>query len=491
MNHQKINTLGELKRSGYKSKTIQQELRDNLIKKIQDDEPVFTGILGYEDTVIPEIERAILSGHSINLLGLRGQAKTKLARLMVNLLDEYIPYITGSEINDDPFNPISHFGRSTLAEMGDNTEIAWLHRSERYVEKLATPDVSVADLIGDLDPVKAINQKLSYSDERAIHFGLIPRSNRSLFVINELPDLQARIQVALFNILQEGDIQIRGFKMRLPLNIQFIFTANPEDYTNRGSIITPLKDRIGSQIITHYPKDVATAAAITVAEAKLADEQRTKVEIPELLSNAVEQIVFEARQSEFVDAKSGVSARLSISAYEILASAIERRAIKNREKRSVGRIADLYSLVPAITGKVEMVYEGETEGPLKVAQNLISKAIKQVFAEQCPPLEKLKKKGQDSSNPYKSIMQWFEDGKHLDLNVENSDVKYRQQLDKLSELEEFAQKHFPDADDSRRYLLKELILFGLSENSKLSRTSGERLVSFKDLLGSMFTGFSE
>ncbi len=485
-----IKTFGELKQSGYKSKTIQEELRENLIQKISNGETVFKGILGYEDTVIPELERAILSGHSINLLGLRGQAKTRLARLMVNLLDEYIPYIAGSEVNDDPYAPVSHFGKTILNELGDNTPIEWLHKSQRYVEKLATPDVTVADLIGDLDPVKAINQKLSYSDEKAIHFGLIPRSNRSIFVINEIPDLQARIQVALFNILQEGDIQIRGFKMRLPLNIQFVFTANPEDYTNRGSIITPLKDRIGSQIITHYPKDIATAAAITASEAKIKTQQTERVVVHELLAKAVEQIVFEARQSEFVDAKSGVSARLSISAFELLVSTIERRSIKNHDKISHGRIADLYSLVPAITGKVEMVYEGETEGPLKVAQNLISKAIRQLFAEHCPPLEKMKKKGNDSSNPYKGIMHWFEEGKHLELHVEDKDVKYRKQLDSLPELEEFIERHYSSSGNDERYLMKELILFGLSENSKLSRSSGDKQISFKDLLGSMFTGFS-
>ncbi|MCC6817488.1 MAG: hypothetical protein IT245_01170 [Bacteroidia bacterium] len=279
--------------------------------------------------------------------------------------------------------------------------------------------------------------------------------------------------------------------MRLPLNIQFVFTANPEDYTNRGSIITPLKDRIGSQIITHYPKDIETAAAITALEAKIPKTQEDRIKIPDLLKRAVEQIVFEARQSEFVDAKSGVSARLSISAYEILASSIERRVIINNETQSIGRIADLYCLVPAITGKVEMVYEGESEGPLKVAQNLISKAIKSIFSEKCPPLEKLKKKGHDSSNPYKSIMQWFEDGKHLELNIDDKDEVYRKHLDSSSELDEFVEKHFEKSDNDEKYLMKELILFGLSENSKLSRTSAEKKISFKDLLGSMFTGFAD
>src|ERR1017187_5435769 len=303
----KIKTFGELKEAGYKSKTIKDELRDNLIHKLQKKEQIFKGILGYEDTVIPDIERAILSRHNINLLGLRGQAKTRIARLMVELLDEYVPYVKGSELNDDPVNPISRYAVDFINEHRDMTPIEWLHRSERYGEKLATPDVSVADLIGDVDPIKAANMKLNYSDERVIHFGIIPRSNRCIFVINELPDLQPRIQVALFNILQEGDIQIRGFKLRLPLDILFVFTANPEDYTNRGSIVTPLKDRIGSQILTHYPKSIEVSKKITAQEARLSEDQMKSVTVTELMSNLLERIGFEARESEYVDSKSGVS----------------------------------------------------------------------------------------------------------------------------------------------------------------------------------------
>src|SRR5678816_298167 len=312
MNHIKsITTLAQLRSSGYQSKTIKDELRFNLIEKLKNKENVFEGIWGYEETVIPDLERAILAGHDVNFLGLRGQAKTRLARLMVNLLDEYIPVIDGSELNDDPLNPISRFGRDKVNELGDETPVAWLHREERYTEKLATPDVSIADLIGDVDPIKAAALKLPYSDERVIHFGLIPRSHRCIFVINELPDLQARIQVALFNILQEGDIQIRGFKLRLPLEIQFVFTANPEDYTNRGSIVTPLKDRIDSQIITHYPKTIDIGKHITQQEARVKLEQRRLVSINEIAKDLVEQIAFEARKSEYVDSKSGVSARLT------------------------------------------------------------------------------------------------------------------------------------------------------------------------------------
>src|SRR5918993_1085040 len=298
MDHSKISTLAQLKNSGYKSKSIKEELRDNLITRLKNKQTVFEGIWGYEETVIPDLERAILAGHDINLLGLRGQAKTRLARLMVNLLDEYIPIIEGSELNDDPFAPTSRYGRDKVKEMGDATPVTWLHREERYSEKLATPDVSIADLIGDVDPIKAATLKLPYADERVIHFGLIPRSNRCIFVINELPDLQARIQVALFNILQEGDIQIRGFKLRMPLDMQFVFTANPEDYTNRGSIVTPLKDRIGSQILTHYPKSIEDSKKITMDQARLDEKQLQTVQTNQLVSDLIEQVAMEARESE-------------------------------------------------------------------------------------------------------------------------------------------------------------------------------------------------
>ena len=294
----KINTLGGLKAAGYEPKSVKQELRDNLIAKLRNREEVFPGIWGYEETVIPDMQRAILAMHHINLLGLRGQAKTRLARMLVDLLDEYIPVVAGSELNDDPLEPLSVFARTLIQEKGDDTPVTWLHRSERYTEKLATPDVSVADLIGDADPIKAATLKLPYSDERVIHFGLIPRSHRGIFVINELPDLQARIQVSLFNILQEGDIQIRGFKVRLPLDIQFVFTANPEDYTNRGSIVTPLKDRIDSQIITHYPKSIEIGKKITLQEAKIKKEQQQLVQTNQLVNDLIEQVAMEARESE-------------------------------------------------------------------------------------------------------------------------------------------------------------------------------------------------
>src|SRR5690606_37495000 len=342
-----IKTLGQLKESGYQSKSVKDELRTNLIKQLRENKAGFQGIVGYDETVIPELQTAILSQHNILLLGLRGQAKTRIARLMVHLLDEYVPYVAGSELFDDPLNPISWYARNEIQLHGDDTPIAWLHRSERYTEKLATPDVTVADLVGDVDPIKAATLKLTYNDERVIHFGLIPRAHRGIFVINELPDLQARIQVALFNMLQEKDIQIRGFKLRLPLDIQFVFTANPEDYTNRGAIVTPLKDRIESQILTHYPKTIDVSRAITFQEARLSPQQKSLIEVDGLLKNLIEQVAFEARKSEFIDQKSGVSARLTISAYENLVSTAERRMLISEEEKTFARISDLIGIIPA------------------------------------------------------------------------------------------------------------------------------------------------
>src|SRR5690554_5755574 len=394
----KIKTMGDLIASGYQPKPIKEELRQNLIKKLQRKEEIFEGIWGFEDTVIPDIERAILSRHNINLLGLRGQAKTRIARMMTLLLDEYVPVVKGSELNDDPMKPLSTFSKELIAKNEDKVLISWWHRTDRYTEKLATPDVSVADLIGDVDPIKAATMKLSYNDERVIHYGLVPRSHRSIFVINELPDLQARIQVALFNILQEGDIQIRGFKLRLPLDIQFVFTANPEDYTNRGSIVTPLKDRIESQIITHYPKNIQIGKKITAQEARLKGRPVERIHVPELMKDLIEQVAVEARASEYVDEKSGVSARLTISAYENLVSAAERRLYLNGENHTVVRIADLIGIIPAITGKVELVYEGEQEGAGLVAYTLIGKAIRTLFTDYFPSPEQ-KKKAKEG-NPY-------------------------------------------------------------------------------------------
>jgi magnesium chelatase subunit I len=485
MNRQKITTLGDLKSSNYVSKSIKDELRDNLIKSLKESKNPFEGIIGFDDTVIPDLQTAILSRHDILLLGLRGQAKTKIARLMINLLDEYIPAIEGSELNDDPFSPLSVAAKEIIQKDGDNTRIIWLHRSERYTEKLATPDVSVADLIGDVDPIKAAALKLPYSDERVIHFGLIPRSHRGIFVINELPDLQARIQVALFNILQESDIQIRGFKVRLPLDIQFVFTANPEDYTNRGAIVTPLKDRIDSQILTHYPRTISDSKLITRQEAKLSSVQKEKISSNGLLHELVEQIAFEARQSEYIDEKSGVSARLTISAYENLISTAERRSLINNEDSTTLRVSDIYGVIPSITGKIELVYEGEQEGPSKVAQILIGKAIRKSFTDYFPSPDSMKKAEQQ--NPYLSIVNWFKKGNYLDILSTMSDKDYENALRKVPNLSEIVKKFHPKENKENQILLMELLLFGLSEYSMLSRMRIEEGIQFKDMLSSMFT----
>jgi magnesium chelatase subunit I len=483
--HTSIKTLGELKRAGFQATSIKQELRNNLIRRLQHKENVFSGIWGYEETVIPDLERAILAGHDINLLGLRGQAKTRLARLMINLLDEYIPVIEGSELNDDPLIPISRYGKDMVAGQGDETAVTWLHRSDRYTEKLATPDVSIADLIGDVDPIKAATLKLPYSDERVIHFGLIPRSNRCIFVINELPDLQARIQVALFNILQEGDIQIRGFKLRLPLDLQFLFTANPEDYTNRGSIVTPLKDRIDSQIITHYPKTIEIGKRITEQEAQLNNEQINRVSVHDIAKDLIEQVAIEARKSEYVDAKSGVSARLTISAYENLIAAAERRSIVNEEKNTSIRISDFVGVIPAITGKVELVYEGEQEGPGIVAQNLIGKAIRSQFVNYFPDPDKFRK--QKEKSPYRKITNWFGDGNTVDLFHDMPQADYEKALKKVPGLSEVIQEFRGDKEQKTKLFLMEFALHGLAEYSLISKHNLTAGHQFKDLLSSMFT----
>ena len=478
-----MNTLGELKKSGYQPKSIKDELRDNLIEAIKNKKTVFTGIHGYENTVIPELERAILSKHNINLLGLRGQAKTRLARMMVQLLDEKIPVVKGSEINDDPMNPISRFAKELIAEKGEETPITWLHREERFAEKLATPDVTVADIVGDVDPIKAANLKLSYADDRVIHYGMIPRANRCIFVINEIPDLQARIQVALFNILQEGDVQIRGFKMRLPLDMQFVFTANPEDYTNRGSIVTPLKDRIGSQILTHYPADIETAKIITQQEAKLDTRQQNDIAVPELAKDLLEQIVFEARESEYIDAKSGVSARLSITAFENLLSTAERRLLISGDEQTSIRLSDFDGIIPAITGKVELVYEGEQEGARFVAETLIGKAIKSLFPTYFPEIKKLAKATDES--PYDDIVSWFfNTNSDFEILDDLNEETYKKMLDEITPLADLLKKEQPNVSKEESYFVKEFVLWALVEFKKLSKYRFDDGTQFKDPYGS-------
>lgn len=482
MNILDIKTLGQLKAAGYKTTSIKDELRNNLREKIKSGKPVFEGVHGFENTVIPELERAILSRHNINLLGLRGQAKTRLARKMVELLDEYIPFVEGSEINDDPLNPISRFAKDLIAEKGDETPISWLHRSERFFEKLATPDVTVADLIGDVDPIKAANLKLSYADDRVIHFGMIPRANRCIFVINELPDLQARIQVALFNILQEGDIQIRGFKLRMPLDMQFVFTANPEDYTNRGSIVTPLKDRIGSQILTHYPESIEIARTITEQESKLDQNQTDVVYVPGLARDILEQISFEARESEYIDNKSGVSARMSITAFENLISTAERRALISGVDKTTLRLSDFIGIIPAITGKVELVYEGEQEGADVVAESLIGSAIRTLFPQYFPKIEKLERP--DEKTPYSDVVEWFFAENGFELLDDASDKEYKSILDDVAPLDALLKKYQPQLANEDVYFMKEFILWGLVEYKKLSKDRFATGHQFKDLYGS-------
>jgi len=480
-----INTLGELKTNGYKTKPVKDELRDNLIKNIKQNIDSFEGVIGYENTVIPQVERAILSKHNINLLGLRGQAKTMIARKMIGLLDEYIPVVKGSEINDDPLQPISRFAQELIQKHGDDTPISWLHREERFSEKLATPDVSVADLIGDIDPIKAANLKLSYADDRVIHFGMIPRANRCIFVINELPDLQARIQVALFNILQEGDLQIRGFKFRFPMEIQFVFTANPEDYTNRGSIVTPLKDRIGSQILTHYPKDVEIARQITQQEVKLSNSQQN-IQVPEIAQLLLEQISFGARESEYIDVKSGVSARLSISAYENLVSTAERRAMINDENQTQVRLSDFSGILPALTGKIELLYEGEQEGVEFVAQGLIERAIQKIYLTYFPEIKKLEKESEEKA--YDDIVRWFSENKGIEILDDSPDSLYRDELLKIKPLKSFVNKYADNLSEQDQFFYMELVLWALTIHKKLSKNRFDRGSQFEDLFGDFIKG---
>ena len=468
-------TFKELKKSGYTDKSINQEIQANLIARIKSKEPVFEGLWGYEDTVVPQLKKAILAGHHINLLGLRGQAKTKIARSMVNLLDEYMPIVKGSEINDSPFQPISKFARDLIEEKGDLTPISWVHRSERFFEKLATPDVNVADLIGDIDPIKAATLKLPYSDERVLHYGMIPRANRCIFVLNELPDLQARIQVSLFNILQEGDIQIRGFQLRMPLDIQFVFTANPEDYTNRGSIVTPLKDRIGSQIFTHYPKTIALAKQITEQEAKVSAEDKSQILVPNLAKDLLEEVAFAARDSEYVDAKSGVSARLTISAMENLMAAAKLRLIESGSDKTTVRLVDFISIIPSITGKIELVYEGEQEGADFVAKILIDKAVINEFEKIFPRISKLEKEGK--KNAYTDLIQWFEKNE-LELNFTDTDEEFFASLKTVKPLTEIIKEYAPEQTKEDQNFCKELILWALTISKKLDKAENESSFRF-------------
>ena len=471
-------TFLELKNSDYENKTINQEIQSNLIKRIKAKQAIFEGLYGYEDTVVPQLKKAIIAGHHINLLGLRGQAKTKIARSMVDLLDEYMPIVKGSEINDSPYEPISKYARDLINEMGDKTPISWVHRSQRFFEKLATPDVNVSDLIGDIDPIKAATLKLPYSDERVLHYGMIPRANRSIFVLNELPDLQSRIQVSLFNILQEGDVQIRGFQLRMPLDIQFVFTANPEDYTNRGSIVTPLKDRIGSQIFTHYPKSIALAREITEQEAKISSEDKENILIPNLAKDLLEEVAFTARKSEYVDSKSGVSARLTISAMENLIAAAKLRLIETSSEKTTIRLIDFMSIIPSITGKVELVYEGEQEGADQVAKLLIDSAVESQFDNLFPRISKLEKEGEKTT--YTDLIHWF-DNNFIELNYTDTDDEFFSTLKSIKPLTKLIEENVGHLDSQDKAFCMELVLWGLTINDKLDRTENSTAYKFDSL----------
>ena len=511
-----IHTLGELRNSGYRVRSVKDEMRENLLAKIARKEKLFPGIHGYDRTVIPALQNAILSKHDVILLGLRGQAKTRILRSLTSLLDERIAVIEGCEINDSPFQPACKRCRRLAAEKGDDLPIAWMHRDERYREKLATPDVTVADLIGDIDPIKAANRRLTYADEEVIHFGIIPRTNRGIFAINELPDLAPRIQVALLNILEERDLQIRGFPVRISMDVVLVFSANPEDYTSRGNIITPLKDRIDSQILTHYPQSVQTAMQITEQEAWLDRRVKTTIEIPQYVREMVEQIAFVARESELVDQSSGVSARLTISAMELLQSNLERRAAMTGDAHVFPRLSDLAMVLPAITGKVEMVYEGEQQGAEVVARKLIGTAVGKLFESKFPPIERAGVSGRRSmemdqdemddafvgrrikkpqpppreeprpnakTEPnYDSILAWFVDGNKITLSDEQPFAEYFRELNRVPKLQDTARKYIQARNDYELAFWMEMVLEGMHQALRLAREDLDSTITFQELM---------
>ena len=488
INYEDINTLGRLIEAGYdRVQSVKDEMRRNLIRFLREGEDIFGGILGYERTVIPQIQNAILAKHDIILLGLRGQAKTRIVRQLLELLDEFVPVIPGTELNDHPLAPVSKKARDMVAEMGDETPVDWLHKSERYGEKLATPDTTIADLIGDIDPIKAAHRKLTYADEEVIHFGIIPRTNRGIFAINELPDLQPRIQVGLLNIMEEQDIQIRGFNVRFPLDVLMVFTANPEDYTNRGSIITPLKDRIDSQIHTHYPKTVEIGIEITQQEAwesrRIDDPSLPKVHVPYFFRKIIEQIAFEARQSEYVDQKSGVSARMTRAALEDLISAAERRALLNGEKETIVRVGDLMYVEPALTGKIELVYEGEQEGAQNVARMLIGRATRTVFVDFFPDPED-KRGGRER---YNKILAWFASGGTVRMKPDLPLQQFIGLLDQVEGLRDLVANHGAPTNAEEQAVMMEFVLEALHQNSLIGKESLEDAQSYTDMMESVLS----
>ena len=474
-----IRTFGALKESGYRVRSVKEEMRDNLIRRLRDGSEIFPGIVGFDETVVPQVQNAILGCHDFILLGLRGQAKSRIIRMLPSLLDEAVPVIEGSDLNDNPFAPISKYGRDLVAARGDDTPIEWLRRSQRYGEKLATPDTSIADLIGDIDPIKAAHHRLTFADEEVIHFGIIPRTNRGIFAINELPDLQPRIQVGLLNIMEEQDIQIRGFNIRFPLDVLMVFSANPEDYTNRGSIITPLKDRIDSQIITHYPRTLETGIAITGQEAWIRRDGGVAVHVPHVFREIVEQIAFEARESDYVDQSSGVSARMTRAALENLVSAAERRALRAGERETTVRPGDLWFVQPAVTGKVELVYEGEQEGAQAVARALIGRAVKRIFARHFPDPDD-KRRGRPV---YADLLAWFSGGNSVALHHDLDHGAWTRTLAAVPHLEEVARAG--DLPEEERSVAMELVLEALHQHSLLGKESVAGAPTFTDLMGSM------
>jgi magnesium chelatase subunit I len=453
-------TLNELRAARYQTHSVKDELRRNLITKLQSGEKLFPGIVGYQDTVIPQLINAILSRHNIILLGLRGQAKSRIIRLLTDLLDERIPIIAGSEVNDDPFRPISAYGRQMLADHGDSTPIDWVGRDARFVEKLATPDVTVADIIGDVDPIKAAKGGHLLSDELTIHYGLLPRANRGVFAINELPDLAGKIQVALFNIMQEGDVQIKGYPVRLPLDVMLMFSANPEDYTARGKIITPLKDRIGAEILTHYPKELPEAIEITRQEAWIDRfDDRDRLVVPEFIREVVEQIAFEARDDNHVDKHSGVSQRMPITVMESVISNAERRALLTGEEFVVPRISDVYAAIPSMTGKMELEYEGEQLGANRIARDLIKRAAGEIF------------EGYFVGIDFARTVQWFDEGNKLLLADTAAAGECLNLIEAVPELLETAMIPFDfrRSDIAELVSTCELVLEGLYAENKISR----------------------
>ncbi|MGB3542212.1 sigma 54-interacting transcriptional regulator [Rubrivirga sp.] len=483
-----ISTLGDLEASGYRPRSVKDEVRANLITKIQAGDDVFPGILGFDRTVLPQVQNALLGKHDFILLGLRGQAKSRIVRMLPDLMDEWVPEVEGSEIHDDPLAPVSKYARDLVAQKGKDTPIAWLHRSKRYGEKLATPDTSIADLIGDIDPIKAATRKLTYADEEVIHFGIIPRTHRGIFAINELPDLQPRIQVGLLNIMEEQDIQVRGFNVRIPIDVLMVFTANPEDYTNRGSIITPLKDRIDSQILTHYPRELGIGVEITRQEAWSDRDGGVTVSVPHIFREIVEQVAFEARASEYVDQKSGVSARLTRAALEDLISAAERRALVHGETETTVRASDLAALEPAVTGKVELVYEGEQEGAQGVARALVGKAVATIVKKYLPD-PTAKGSGDDGGRAaYRDVLGWFSKGNTVDMDTDLGFAEYATHLDRVEGLATLIDTHTVPESPADKASMMELALEMLHQHSMLGKDVADDGASYADMMGSVLSG---